>query len=909
MFQTELRDSFWTDGKSGADAEAEADALLKGLWDAVRDCTDFSLDHALEHGLITKSQYDEYHGTDTKPRMWEYYLPLRGFKEDTAEDIYNYSSFASAGTGSHDEVVKNRVKGRWTEADNPIANIFHIALSEIVQGNENWAKYALYNFVQRAGENSLLSVVKPWYTRVPGTSKWEPAYPNKDESVEDFEKRMEEAKEKGDAIQMKRGLKLDVVINPMNRHEHIIKLKIGGVDKAIMVNGNNAFAKAVMHSYGSKKSMERLRNASRVISNMFTTYSINFSGKNLMRDTIYSWVSRNIKEDKPYRKTYARNWRRNFGLPMVRLAKEWESGELQRKSSLTPREQMFIDFMHDGGQTGYTVIRSVKDIVKDLERQMEHAGKRGFWHDVVHDPDGKVVIPGLTHYARLVSTLNEGFELLTRFTTYQTSREMGRSGQSAASDAKEVSVNFNRRGMQSGEGMWGGLASYLGASHYFFNAGVQGFENFLRLFKIDPPKMTATTAAYALLGMVTPLVNSLIQGALGGDGDDDDDVDEEMIENRKKWDKDWYWNVPDWARRQSIILGFKKFYLAIPLPVELRAFYGIGDVTAKAFIYNKMARRDAGHVIGEYLQTAAEILPVNPIEGAGQVKDPGDWQGWTNVIGRVAAPDLTMFVVDFMTNRDYTGRPLAKENPFTKTKPRSQSAYSSTPKAIEDACLWIAKQTGFDVPPGYVRDFLNSFGGGLYRTAEDIVKLTDTDADRPRRWDNIPFFSGFTGHIDEDRSNSFALDALNEYKDISESNVRRINQKTGQNFSMTDVYEFPEAVLNKIPSVIDKAAVRKIMDSEDYQIGKTYREYMNNKYKMKQSTRDGHWYKSKEVERIGLTKLRKAWQDTRSEWYALPDGTPEKADAYAALQTAWQKYYDASMNLADLLMDMEFGEE
>ena len=672
------------------------------------------------------------------------------------------------------------------------------------------------------------------------------------------------------------------------------RLKVGGIDKMIWVNGDPALAKAVS-GLGREQNMQWLRRASRVLSNLFTTYSLDFTAKNLIRDTIYSQVGLFMKEDRAYRHQFRKNWIKNLGYcafayPMISLAAQWESGKLQTKGSLTPREQAFIDFMHDGGQTGYTIINSVNVIKRDLERSMRRSDEKV----------GGVTVPILGHYARLVKTLNEAFELLTRFTAYQTSRDMGRSGQRAASDAKEISVNFNRRGAQSGEGFWGGLAAYLGATHYFYNAGVQGFDNFLRLFKASPVKMGTTTAGLVMMGILTPMINSMLAGAAGG-GDGDDD---------------WYWNIPEWVRRNNLILGTGRWYLAVPLPVEFRAIYGIGDIAASAFVYDKYPNRTFGSVAGDIVSTASGILPVNPVEGYTGNGNFGD------AALRAVAPDAGMFFVDWATNRDYTGRPLWKENPFSKTVPKSQGAYASTPKGIVNACQWLAEQTNgsVDIAPGLVRDFMNNYGGGFFRTAEDVSKvlfgLIGDDPERPFRWDNVPFFSGFTGHIDEDRSNSTSQNALREYKDISEGNVRRVNSILGTDeVTSAILYDNPESLYERDGvTVIQKAKIRRMLESNDYQLGKMYRDGMNNQYKMKQYTRGekaGQWYKSKEIERKGVNTLKKEWKELREQWSKMPGKTPEEKSAKAEMslrvQEAWHLYYDAEAELAEKLMDYEYG--
>ena len=879
----------WREAEDDARAMVEAfrsevndDAALEELWNRIRSCTDYSLEHAYKYGLLTREEFERLHGTESQPRMWNYYLPLRGFSEETAEEAYSYSNMVHPQTNS---VVVRKMNGRWTQADNPIANILNIAETEIVQGNENWAKQALYRFVLNAGENSLLSQRDAWFVKNPADGTWSLAEPEADETLEEFEARMQALRDLDEPLAKKtrKGLKLDrIMANKAHKNEHIIRLKVGGMEKMIWVNGNPAIAQAVT-GQNRGKNMRFIRRASRALSNLFTTYSLDFTARNLIRDTIYSQMALIAKEDSAYRHQFRKNWIKNFGYgafayPMVKMMAEWESGKLQRKANPTAREQMFMDFMRDGGQTGYTIINSVKDIKDDLERSMRQAGKKV----------GRVRIPILGHYAKIVKTLNEGFELLTRFTAYQTSRDMGRSGQRAASDAKEISVNFNRRGAQSK-----GLAAYLGATHYFYNAGVQGFDNFMHLFKVAPVKMTAGSGSLVALAMLTPLLNSALAGLAAGMGDGDGD-------------DDWYWNLPEWVRRNNLILGTGKGYLAIPLSVELRAFYGLGDIAA-SLMYHKATARNGFEIGLDAINTAAGILPVNPIEGYtsnGNIFD---------AFLRTAAPDATMFIVDIATNRDFTGRPLRKENPFSETTPRSQSAFASTPKALVEACQWLAKQTngGIDLAPGEVRDVLKNLGGGFYRAAEDITKLMYYDLERPQRWDDIPFLSGFTGHLDEDRSNSFATTASYNYKKLSEDVVRRINAAAGtKDITAKMVYETPE----QLPK---SARIQKILEGENYILGKMYREGMNNEYVMKQRKRDskygkkGEWYKSKDVAREGVATLKENWKALREQYATMPDKTEEEKAAKAAflldVQDAWRKYYNAEADLVDKLMEEEYN--
>jgi hypothetical protein len=274
-----------------------------------------------------------------------------------------------------------------------------------------------------------------------------------------------------------------------------------------------------------------------------------------------------------------------------------------------------------------------------------------------------------------------------------------------------------------------------------------------------------------------------------------------------------------------------------------------------------------------------------------------------------------MFFVDWATNRDYTGRPLSKENPFNKTTPRSQSAYASTPKALVDACQWLYSQGGPDLAPGVIRDFLKNYGGGIYKLAEDVTKEIVADEQRPRRWDDIPFLSGFTGHIDEDRKNSFAFNTYYKYGELSEKVVKDLNGAAmTDSISAKMAYEEPE----KMPK---GARTQIILEGEDYILGKMFYEANKNTYQMARRKRaykgkdgvyhpKGELYQTRELERKGIDRLKQEWKDVNEEWLAMPKGTQEERDARESYEKtvtqARQLYYDAVCDLVDRLMAEEY---
>ena len=73
----------------------------------------------------------------------------------------------------------------------------------------------------------------------------------------------------------------------------------------------------------------------------------------------------------------------------------------------------------------------------------------------------------------------------------------------------------------------------------------------------------------------------------------------------------------------------------------------------------------------------------------------------------------------------------------------------------------------------------------------------------------------------------------------------------------------------------------------------------------------GQWDKSKEIAKEGVPAPKKKWKDLREEWARMPNKTSEEKSAKAEMgmrvQDAWHKYYDAEADLAEKLMNYEYG--
>ena len=755
--------------------EAQFGTSAEELWKRINKATDKTLRHSYECGLLSRQQYNDIKA------MFNFYIPLRGFDETTAEDVYSYARFE----GNRFNPAVQSAKGRTSIADDPLAIIMNMAESEIAQGNKNRAKQALYNFIlnrpvtdaegnQR--QNSLMRVESVWYEAVEdgdGNVTYRIATPNraKGETYEEFEERMNALAEDDKAYKSKKG-KVDVGMRfqkQQNRDAHYIYLKVNGVEKAIYINGDPKAAEAV--NGANRKELgefaTRMRDLNRVLSSTFTNYSLEFTVRNYFRDMIYSHINIDVKEADPaYRKKFRQNWRHNNLRSMMKLLSAYRAGELDGRA-LTEDEAAFVEFMNAGGQTGYTVINSVENHKRELERAIKNMQK-GIEHGGVKD--------SVVFRATLggIELLNECSELVTRFAAFKTSRDMGRSVTRAISDAKEVTVNFNTRGAQDGKGWAGMAARYLGWSKFFFNASVQGVQNLKAMRDANKLKFATAVGGVMAFGFTMPIIVTAISALLNGDDDDEDA----------------YWNIPEYDRQNNfcVPVGGGK-YVKIPLPIGFREIYAMGDMLAAA-MFNKKFTRDVQQVGMDMAnKIASVILPVNPLESS--VNGLNFWHTFLYT----ALPSSAQFAVQNATNIDWKGAPLQKEYTYNENDPQWMKAYSSNPDWMVGLSKWCNEHIGagdmegMDWSPEKLDNTLSNLFGGIYTVVKKTGKtFSMVWNEENRNLSNVPLAGVAlgSGMDDDDRFITDAYYDEKEYYDNRIGFIKRRAEKFG--LTLNDVF-------------------------------------------------------------------------------------------------------------------------
>lgn len=674
--------------------------LVDNLWDKVHNVSEYTLRRQYESGLINKSYMDK------NLSRFKYFIPLRGFSDNIASDVYDYIDATEIKMGNP---VKT-AKGRISEADNPFAGLIHVGYGSITAGNRNLAKQRFLNLASNHDTGGLITIDNIWVRNV-GTEEnpeWVESIPQIPDNasgeevakaVKDHEEMMRELREEGKAELIKGG-RSDIPYKTLydQRSQHQVQVFVGGNRYVMTVNGNPRLAQAVngLTNPDVKDDLAYVvaRNLKTFMAGAFTSKNVAFSFANLIRDTPYANNSVFVTENFRYFKDFSWNQRRAlFGLRSLgRNLYKYRRGEID----ISDKEQaIFKEFMDNGGATGYTFVETQKEYAKDLANKLEKLS------------DGNI---GKLSPKELVSTVFECFEfmgnvaeLVNRYAAYKTSREHGRSIDRSINDAKEVSVNFNKKGAgkKTKSDKWyintaAWISEYGRDWVLFFNAAVQSMYKEYSMMRNHPIKgIGSRIAPLIFMGSSVSLLNNLFMpmlfAYLGWDSDDDD--------------RDYFDSLSDHERQNNICIRLTHGrWLKIPLSPELANYFKIGDIIA-------------GQLSGKREVEAMDVVKTG-IDMVSPLNINWEYDSWKFALNLL--PTVVQPIAQNASNVNFMGNPIYKTsmNKANDYDPEYTKVYRSTSTTMVE-----------------LSRALNSLTGG-----DDVKRGTSFN---PATWQNI--LSGYTG--------------------------------------------------------------------------------------------------------------------------------------------------------------------
>ena len=703
------------------------------LWDAINTVTQRTLKKSFDTGMISRDTYDDIRS------MYQFYIPLRGFDERTSNEEYAY-------LGGTESVFTSPIKtamGRRSKADDPLAYMQMMAESAIAQGNRNQlVKQKLLNFALNH-PSDLISVSELWLRRDPVTDQWSVVQPGDlpgtdkledsdtaemvSQKMEQFEQVMQQLMVQNPDDFVRQKDRPDIpyrVVNAREMQQHQVMVKRNGKTYVLTINGNPRAAQAVNGLTNPNNDMSgaigvmarSVESANRWLSSVYTTRNPDFVLTNLVRDGLYTNTMVWLKEDASYAVNFNLNYAmRANPLKMIRLYDRLMKGKLDLSD---PTEMLFRQFIENGGETGYTAMRDLEahktQIKKELRNLTTNFSIRKAWRAIFD----------------VLDLFNRAAENSARFAAFITSREAGRTLDRSIYDAKEISVNFNKKGAGAKfldsygaqvkndirDLSWKNpnllkltkdvaiyqtvFSSGVGRSFFaFWNAAIQGSTNFGRVVKRHPKKALTAMAIMFALGLANAMV--------GASGDDDDDAEE----------GNGYFDHPSNTRRSNLMLRINgKSWASIPLPVEYRAVYGMGELLGS--VMSGKERYTNQELAHEVLCQVSQVLPLDVVgEGSGAF-----------------VPTFAKPAFEVLTNESWTGLPIYKQTAYNERDPAYTKAYSNTNKQLVGMSKMLNELSGgdsqksgwLDVNPSVIEHLGRGYLGGYFNLVDKLVKTGET---------------------------------------------------------------------------------------------------------------------------------------------------------------------------------------
>ena len=681
--------------------------IAKDVDAIVRETTD----RIVKGGLVSREDADIIEG------IFKYYAPLRG--KDMEDEIASIT--VGAGLSIRGQEYQ-RAKGRESAAESPLGHIMISAERAMVRANKNTEfGQTLVNLIRKYPNPEFWRVIDPSnfdearitqefdrkYTYVgndPELLKLGPqndisAYDNKKDWVKQL------------SLKRNTGIAAD---------RDLLAVKMDG--KQVYVDILDPRLRRAMVSIDSSKFSDvigKFGMVNRWLSMVNTSLNPEFVLGNFERD-IQAAVWNLLAEqemaggkaagEKIVRQVVL-NTPHSMGV-FYRGLRRWnvKDGTFKNTAGLSEKDAAdFREFMSAGAKADWFHSRPAQDQIKDIQSMVEMASGtfRGNFRRRFNATKN------------FIEDINSSVENAVRLSSFTALRDRlldnginrPEAVAKAATLAKNLTINFNRKGMQG---------DLLNSTYLFFNASVQGIANFARGLNIFDPKSSRMKQGAA--GGIIMLGALMSMRA------------EEESEENPKTGRSYYSEIDNWIKQRNMIImkedGIN--YYTIPLPYGYNLFYAIGSN-----VYEYKAGLESGEQVSwDLIETfLGSFSPVGVSVGA---------ESWLGKISKTVTPTVFTPVVELLTNENHWGSPIVRENiPFGTQFPKSQLPMQSTAPAFKNTAKFINALTGgTEYEPGwgdFSPDSMEHFAEYIFGGAGTFTLRTEKALRSWAKGEDVPY--------------------------------------------------------------------------------------------------------------------------------------------------------------------------
>jgi hypothetical protein len=660
----------------------------------------------LNSGAEDKATIDAYNNT------YKHYVPLFRIENDFTNAGGMGATGASKGFGVRGAFSK-RAMGSEKEVQDILGNLIAQRERALIRAEKSRVGQALYGLALTNPNPDLWLPVNPDAIKSRDALVEELQDLGYKDAAQIADNLMEEpksryiSKEKKQFIDPDTGLPMQVTeesvklkLDNLKRFgDNVFPVRINGKDRYIFFNKNDPRALRMVHSLmnldaDSLGDIEGIiAKATRWFASVNTQYNPIFGVVNLIRDIGGSTLNLSTTAIAGDQAKVNKNV-----IPAMRGILNVLRDERKGKTDTTGKwAKAFQDFREQGGQTGYrdSLIRTDEEkqiIEREINKMKSGNTKKAFY----------AVVGALSDF-------NDMMENSIRLSAYMAALDRGLSKQKAAILAKNLTVNFDKKGQ---------LSARINAYFAFFNASVQGTARLAKTLK--GPKGKAIIGGGIALGAAQAVILALA-------GFDEDEP-------------------PEFVRERNFVVPLPDGkFLTIPYPLGFNVLPNVGRLTTE-FVLS--GGKDPGKKVTALLGSVVEAF--SPIGGS-------------ELSLQTISPTVVDPLVAIATNKDAFGRPIYKKDQATNPTPgylRSRENASEFSKNIAYFLNLASGGTkyskGYVSPTGDEIDYLiGQITGGVGRElikTEQAVKAGITGEELPAY--RIPLVGRFYGETQSNAAES-----------------------------------------------------------------------------------------------------------------------------------------------------------
>jgi len=646
------------DGGSGiTDADADAylaqmasgahQAELDQIGDLVDELRERTLKLRRDAGLLSAKEYVIW------KNQYAHYVPLQGFDESDGAE----ATLDARRTGPRYNVrgpESMRAMGRNSMAFNPLISAITQAKEVSIRAEKNRVSQALYELAKAHPSDAMWSVKKPkqkrFYNRTTGL----------------VETRVEQPANSR--------LEPNEFAIKIQGHEHRIVLHDDRLANALGAVGADQLngVVRVLGAYTRYKSM------------ILTMLNPEFVVTNALRDFQAAQINLpQMTDSKGFGAAVSKTWGKAFMGSF--------KGMGNQENTVWTRH--WKEFEEAGAKISFWTLDNPTAGTEDMSRRIDLARgnraarilkvatrPRAFFSTRDNVPLG------------MIERTNIAVDNAIRLASYVEARKRGWSKQDAALLAKNLTVNFNRRGN------W----TWLNAMFLFFNAAIQGLQVFLSVF--TSKYGLAVGASLLSYGLMEDLVNASLSAT-----DDDDEL---------AYDK-----IPDYQSRRNFLfmvrqgedgvggVGQMDDAVSVPMPYVYSVFPYAGRQIGKVFRGVKTADEA---MLDVAIAAASDVSPLG-------FTDPAD----------MVTPILLKDIMEFRNNENWLGNPIRPEYDFSDYGPMAYKHYVGVSEMSRQVADYLNRETGgnaaqsgwLDVSPEYIDHAIGTATGSAGTFWTDTIDV------------------------------------------------------------------------------------------------------------------------------------------------------------------------------------------